>query len=74
MTRTEFNAAINEAIKQMPDDWRQGQKVFNAIDRQFGVARIVQFQHGVDCFYDDSKINAFKEKAYEVLRNTKHNN
>lgn len=65
--KEEFNAIIDKAIKQMPSSWRNGQKVFNAIDNEFGVARTVQFQCGVDCFYDDSKIEEFKEKAYEVV-------
>lgn len=67
LTKEEFNFIIGEAIKQMPSDWRKGQKVFNAIDCEFGVARIVQFQHGIDCFFDDSKIEKFKEKAYEIV-------
>lgn len=65
--KEEFNAIIGAAIKQMPENWRKGQKVFNAISSKFGVARIVQFQYGIDCFFDDSKIDEFKEKAYEVL-------
>lgn len=65
--KEEFDSIIDSAIKQTPDSWRKGQKVFNAIDFEFGVARIVQFQCGVDCFYDDSKIEEFKEKAYEVV-------
>lgn len=71
LTKKEFNAIIGEAIKQMPSSWHKGQKVFNAIDREFGVARIVQFECGVDCFFDDSKIDEFKEKAYEVINNKK---
>lgn len=67
ISKEEFNAIIDESIKQMPLDWRKGQKVFNAIDSEFGVARIVQFQHGIDCFYDDSKIEVFKDKAYDTI-------
>lgn len=66
LTKEEFFAKIGIAMKQMPDNWRKGQKVFNAIDTEFGVARIVQFQLGVDCYYDDSKIKEFKDKAYEI--------
>lgn len=65
--KEEFDSIIGEAIKQMPDNWRKGQKVFNAIDREFGVAREVQFHRGVDCFFDDSKIEEFKDKAYDVI-------
>ena len=67
LTKEEFNAIIDAEIKQMPDKWRDGQKVFNAIDRKFGVARIVQFQRGLDCFYDNSKIEEFKNEAYNVM-------
>lgn len=67
LTKKEFNAIINKAIKQMPENWRKGQKVFNAIEREFSVARIVQFQRGLDCFYDDSKIEEFRNEAYNVI-------
>lgn len=51
----------------MPSKWRKGQKVFNAINTEFGVvARTVQFQYGIDCFNNDSKIEEFKDKAYDV--------
>ena len=70
LTKEEFNSIIGIAIKQMPSNWRKGQKVFNAIDTEFGVtARIVQFQYGIDCYNDDSKIEVFKEKAFEVYHN-----
>jgi hypothetical protein len=68
LTKEEFFAKIGIAMKQMPNNWRKGQKVFNAINEEFGVARIVQFQYEIDCFNDDSKINEFKNKAYEVYR------
>lgn len=54
--------------KKMPSYYRKGQKVFNAIDIVFRVAREVQFFHGIDCFHDDSKIDSFKDKAYEVYK------
>lgn len=66
LTKEEFFAKIGIAMKQMPNNWRKGQKVFNAIDTEFGVARIVQFQYGIDCFNDDSKIDEFKDKAYGI--------
>lgn len=67
LTKEEFFAKIGIAMKQMPNNWRKGQKVFNAIEMEFGaIARIVQFQYGIDCFNDDSKINEFKDKAYEI--------
>lgn len=67
LTREEFNSIIGVTIKQMPSNWRKGQKVFNAVEVEFGlIARTVQFQYGIDCFNDDSKVDEFKDKAYEV--------
>lgn len=74
LTKEEFFAKIGIAMKQMPNNWRKGQKVFNAIDTEFGVtARTVQFQYGIDCFNDDSKINEFRDKAYEIYNKSNFN-
>lgn len=67
MTKEEFNAKIDMSMEKMPENWRKGQKVFNAIETEFElIARTVQFKYGIDCFHDDSKIEAFKDKAYEI--------
>jgi hypothetical protein len=68
ITKEEFFAKIDEEIKKMPPNWRKGQKVFNAVDTIFGVAREVQFRHRIDCFHNDSKIEEFKKKSYEVYK------
>lgn len=68
LTKEEFFAKIGEITEKMPTNWRQGQKVFNAVDIIFGVAREVQLQYRIDCFHDDSKIDSFKDKAYEVYK------
>lgn len=68
LTKEEFFAKIGEETKKMPGNWRKGQKVFNAIDIIFGVAREVQFNYKVDCFHNDENIEAFKEKSYEVYK------
>ena len=68
LTKEQFFAKIGEEIKKMPSNWRKGQKVFNAIDSIFGVAREVQFQYMIDCFHNDENIDAFKEKSYEVYK------
>ena len=52
-----------------PNNWRDGQFVFNYIDEKYGVARAVQFIDGVDCFYDDSKIEDFISRSYEYIKN-----
>ena len=69
LTKKEFFAKIDEEIKKMPPNWRKGQKVFNAVDTIFGVAREVQFKHRIDCFHNNENIEAFKEKAYDIYKN-----
>ena len=65
MTVQELKDEIYLYIK--PKEWRDGQFVFNMIDHIYGVARIVQFNHGVDCFYNDDKIEEFFIKSVEVI-------
>ena len=57
MTLEEFKNSIYSIEK--PSNWRDGQFVFNTIDELYKVARKVQFENNIDCFYDDSKINQF---------------
>ena len=57
MTLEEFKNSIYSIEK--PSHWREGQFVFNTIDKLYKVARKVQFENNIDCFYDDSKINQF---------------
>lgn len=57
MTLEEFKNSIYSIEK--PSNWRDGQFVFNTIDELYKVARKVQFENKIDCFYDDSKINQF---------------
>ncbi len=52
---------------EKPKDWRLGQFVFNMIDQLYGIARHIQFVEKVDCFYDDSKIDIFLEKAAKII-------
>lgn len=65
MTLEEFRISIYSIEK--PSHWRDGQFIFNTIDSLYGVARIVQFNDGIDCFYDDSKINQFIIACYNRL-------
>ena len=65
MTLEEFKSSIYNLEK--PSNWREGQFVFNAIDHLYGVARTVQFNDGIDCFYDDSKIDQFINACYNKL-------
>lgn len=57
MTLEEFKNSIYSIEK--PPNWRDGQFVFNTIDKLYKVARKVQFENKIDCFYNDSKINQF---------------
>ena len=57
MTLEEFKNSIYSIEKS--SNWRDGQFVFNTIDELYKVARKVQFENNIDCFYDDSKINQF---------------
>ena len=63
----EFRANVLTAMLKKPKDWRDGQFVFNYIDEIYGVARYVQFSEGVDCFYDDRKIDEFIDRCYIAL-------
>lgn len=67
MTFEEFKEDVFKNIKNLPENWRKGQKVFNYIERKYGVARTVQFNCGVDCFYNDNLIDEFVKKAYESI-------
>lgn len=52
-----------------PKHWRKGQFVFNYIDQVYGIARTVQFKDGIDCFYNDDKIDEFLEYTIKRLNN-----
>lgn len=67
MTYDEFKGDVFKNIKNLPNNWRKGQKVFNYIESKYGIARAVQFEHKIDCFYKDDLIESFLKKAYELL-------
>ena len=67
MTLQDFKNDIYSGIKELPENWRKGQKVFNYIDKKYGVARTVQFDRGIDCFYNDDMIDKFIEESYKCL-------
>ena len=58
---------VMTALKDKPKEWRDGQFVFNYINKHYGVARKVQFEDGVDCFYDDNSIDSFIEHCAKYL-------
>jgi hypothetical protein len=67
MTFEEFKEDVFNNIKDLPENWRKGQKVFNYIERKYGVARTVQFNCNIDCFYNDNLIDEFVKKSYDCL-------
>lgn len=67
MTAEELKQEIYNWMPNKPKNWREGQAVFNYVDLNYGVARIAQFEHGVDCFYWDDAIDAFIEKCAEII-------
>jgi hypothetical protein len=52
---------------------RFGQAVFNTVDKNFdNIARICQFDYGIDCFYDDNAVSEFLDKCYELYKSLKN--
>lgn len=64
MTYEEFISRLWKDVSQCPKCWRKGQSVFNVIEENWGVSRAVQFEDGIDCFYDDKAIDLFIDKAW----------
>lgn len=67
MTLEEFRDDVLTAVAKKPEEWRDGQTVFNYIDNKYGVARYVQFNTGVDCYYQDSAIDEFIKECFNYL-------
>ena len=68
-TLEEFREKIFKAMSHKPSFYRNGQFVFNHIEFEYGVADAVRIEDGIDCFYDDSKIDEFIECSYKRLNN-----
>lgn len=62
LTLEEFKSKIYSEPK--PEEWRKGQFVFNRIEQLYGVARKVQFEDCIDCFYNDAAIEDFIKCAH----------
>ena len=65
LTFDQFKDSVYESIKTRPNNIRKGQQAFNFIDDTYLVARYVQFDDKIDCFYDDSKIDDFIIASYK---------
>lgn len=64
--KNKFKRFILKKAAKRPSHIREGQAVFNIVDEIFGIARELQLKYHIDCFYDDSKINDFIDKAYTL--------
>ena len=73
MTYEQFITELWEEVAKSPKSWRKGQAVFNVIDEKWNVARKVQFEDGVDCFYNDDLVDLFIDKAWIRIYNKQEN-
>lgn len=70
ITLKQLTEELNRALKTKPDYIRRGQCVFNYIESTYGVvAREVQFEDKIDCFYDDSMILKFVVACFKRINN-----
>ncbi len=67
MLVSKLKEEVMRALKNKPKEWRDGQFVFNYIDKYYGVARMVQFKDNIDCFYDDKYIDSFIEHCANYI-------
>lgn len=67
MTLEELKTEVYTAMRDKPKDCRNGQFVFNYINKAYGVATTVQFRDGVDCFYNDDAIDDFLRCCVEWI-------
>lgn len=55
------------AYRKLHPQQRLGQSIFNYIDLNFGdMARHIQFDLGIDCFYNDNIIDKFVDTVVEL--------
>ena len=63
-----FVTEIKDYARKCPPSWRFGQALFNVVEAMYGnIAREVQFQDGVDCFYNSSEVEPFLKAVYKRL-------
>lgn len=55
------------AYRKLHPQQRLGQSIFNYVDLNFGdMARHIQFDLGIDCFYNDDIIDQFVDTVVEL--------
>ena len=70
LTYDQFILPIMEKVATKPKEWRDGQAVFNYTEQLYGseIARTVQFNWNIDCFYDDGRIEPFLKACYQEYK------
>lgn len=69
MSYESFKKSIIEEVElTRPKSIRKGQAVFNYVDEKFGLARKIQYDYNIDCFYNDLKIDAFLKILYKLTQ------
>lgn len=69
MIVSKLKEEVLQAAKDKPEDWRLGQFIFNYINATYGdVARKVQFEDRIDCFYFDEYIDKFIERCANYIQ------
>lgn len=69
MEKEDFIEYVLTLSEERDNYIRLGQFVFNHIDDNYGdIARMIQYEKHVDCFYDDSKIMDFLSIAFEYIK------
>ena len=72
MTKEEFKSNIKTAAgitRKKHPELRKGQAIFNETDKSEHVARIAM-DYNFDCFYDDTMIEPFLDKCWEIYHQT----
>ena len=67
MTYEEFVAEIMTAAAECPKELRLGQSVYNITEDRYHVGHKAM-DLGMDCFYDDSRIDEFLQKAWDFVK------
>ena len=67
ITKQQLTAELDKFLEEKPKTWRNGQAIFNYVDMKYNVAREAQFRYGIDCFYNDEKIDVFIDKCVELI-------
>jgi hypothetical protein len=70
--RESFEKFINLLMERKSPLLREGQAIFNYVDEYFGkVARAVQIEDRIDCYYDNDNIKSFLEASWKRISEQK---